>query len=296
METKIDDAPRNAKELHAHEEFEEIVKSGKLEIKQLLDMEVFVLPSDEEVDEIRAKIKRVLRCKMVYARKYESVVCDDGQIRDRFLKWKGRLAAVGTGEVKSLDTCWSTFSPTIGMTAMRTLIALMCRKGFDVRSNDLSGAFLGTVLAREVYVKLPEDAGKYTGKVAILEVRHLRQFLNELGYRQEEPKLSWEDNKAAIIVAEGETSSAGRSKHIDVRFKHVAQSIREGVARVRYVSTKWNYADLMTKPLARMEFKRLRDLCLRPESGVTGHPSMEQGDDSMVDEEANFFFEESWLI
>ena len=98
METKIDDAPRNAKELHAHEEYEEIVKSGKLEIKQLLDMGVFVLPSDEEMDEIRAKNKRVLRCKMVYARKYD-------QIRDRFLKWKGRLAAVGTGEVKSLDTC-----------------------------------------------------------------------------------------------------------------------------------------------------------------------------------------------
>ena len=92
-------------------------------------------------------------------------MCDDGQIRDRFLKWKGRLAAVGTGEVKSLDTCWSTFSPTIGMTAMRTLIALMCRKGFDVRSYDLSGAFLGTDLAREVYVKLPEEAGKYAGKI-----------------------------------------------------------------------------------------------------------------------------------
>jgi hypothetical protein len=43
-------------------------------------------------------------------------------------------------------------------------------------------------------------------------------------------------------------------KHIDVRFKHVAQSIREGVARVRYASTKWNYSDLMTKPLAELDF------------------------------------------
>jgi hypothetical protein len=59
----------------------------------------------------------------------------------------------------------------------------------------------------------------------------------------------WEDNKAAIIVAEGETSSVGRSKHIDVRFKHVTQTlIREGVARFRYVSTNWNYGDLITKP------------------------------------------------
>jgi hypothetical protein len=38
METKIDEAPKNNNELHAHEEYEEIVKSGKLEIKQLLDM------------------------------------------------------------------------------------------------------------------------------------------------------------------------------------------------------------------------------------------------------------------
>ena len=105
--------------------------------------------------------------------------------------------------------------------------------------------------------------------------------------------LLWEDNKAAIIVAEGETSSAGRSKHIDVSFKHVAQSIRDGVARVRYVSTKWNYADLMTKPLAKLEFKRLRELYLPPESGVTGHPSMEQGDVSVDNEMANFFFCES---
>ena len=84
---------------------------------------------------------------------------------------------------------------------------------------------------------------------------------------QVEPTLLCEDNKAAIIVAEVEMSSAGRSKHIDVRFKHVAQSIREGVARVRYVSTKWNYADLMTKPLAKLKVKR-----------------------------SNFFFEESWLM
>ena len=101
-----------------------------------------------------------------------------------------------------------------------------------------------------------------------------------------------EDKKAAIIIAEGGTSSAGRSKHIDVRFKHMAQSIREGVARVRCVSTKWNYADLMTKPLEKLEFKRLRDLYLRPESGVSGYPTMEQENISLDEEVDIFFFEE----
>jgi hypothetical protein len=38
-----------------------------------------------------------------------------------------------------------------------------------VRSYGLSGAFLGTDLAREVYVKLPEEAGKYAGKIVRCE-------------------------------------------------------------------------------------------------------------------------------
>jgi len=122
----------------------------------------------------------------------------------------------------------------------------------------------------------------------------LRQFLNELGHRQVQPTLLWEDNKAAIIVAEGETSSAGRSKHIDVRFKHVAQSIREGVARVRYISTKWNYADLMTKPLAKLEFRRLRDLCQRPESGFTDYSDMTPEVTPLEEELANLIFDGYW--
>jgi len=40
----------------------------------------------------------------------------------------------------------------------------------------------------------------------------------------------------------------------------------------------------MTKPLARLEFKRLRDLCLHPESGLTGHPLAELSDASIDDE------------
>jgi hypothetical protein len=82
------------------------------------------------------------------------------------------------------------------MTAMRTLIALMCRKGFDVRSYDLSGAFLGTDLAREVYVKLPEEAGIYAGKIVRCVkalyglITSSRDFVKSLSERI----LSFEDN------------------------------------------------------------------------------------------------------
>jgi len=61
---------------------------------------------------------------------------------------------------------------------------------------------------------------------AVCEVKHLRALLDDLGYPQGEATLIWEDNKAAIMVAENETSSAGRCKHIDVCFRFVAEAIR----------------------------------------------------------------------
>ena len=547
---KVDDAPRTNAEVQAHPEAPEIRESGRVEFQQLLDEKVFTWPSQEMLDDIKAKNKKVLKCKMVYARKYESVTLPDGRIVDQFKKWKGRLAAVGTGEEKVLDTCWSTFSPTLGMAALRTVVSLMCTPNMKVRSYDLSGAFLGTPLEREVYVRIPEGVGfpQYEGQIlkcakaiyglrtssrdflkslsdlilsfeykghkfrklhmdhciyvfhgpngeemilsnfvddlicgstsdeirdaflnhlrkqwkitdqgeltrfvglnfvrqdpktwkvslgpyidkiakrfnvtetskspmdagfnitpedvleepteemrqefrsligsigfasiavrwdiaysvsvlsrylmkpnkkvieaakrvvqylvatrdfyirwttdenvipkemlnvlwgavdasyasdvitrrshggflvfmnggvvswksglqkmvtlsscesefvalcsAVLELRYLRQLVEELGFPQENPSLLWEDNKAAIIIASGESSSSGRAKHVDVRFKHVAESIQEGVVRVRYIPTKWNYADIMTKPLGRIEFERIRDLGRRPE-------------------------------
>jgi hypothetical protein len=82
----------------------------------------------------------------------------------------------------------------------------------------------------------------------------------DLCYEQEGPTIIWENNKACIIIAEGDASSAGRSKHIDVRFKAVAQSVKDGTFCVRYVPSKWNVADIMTKLLGKIQFKRLRDM------------------------------------
>ena len=74
-------------------------------------------------------------------------------------------------------------------------------------------------------------------------------LLEELGNSHKDSTLVWEDNKAAIVIAEAESSSAGRAKHIDVRFKKVVESVHDGTVRVHYVPTDWNYADIMTKAL-----------------------------------------------
>jgi hypothetical protein len=101
----------------------------------------------------------------------------------------------------------------------------------------------------------------------VCEVKYLRSLMRELGHRQVESTLIWQDNKSAILIAETECSSAGRSKHIDVRYKFVAQAVTEGSVRVRYTPTDMNLADVLTKALPVVAFERLIKKCLASKRG-----------------------------
>jgi hypothetical protein len=86
--------------------------------------------------------------------------------------------------------------------------------------------------------------------------------IRELGCPQEEPTLIWEDNKACILLAENESSSAGRCKHIDTKFRFVAEAISDGVVKIRYTPSAYNYSDILTKPLTEVMFQRMIEMCL----------------------------------
>ena len=51
-----------------------------------------------------------------------------------------------------IDLIWSTFTPTIVMTAVRAVISLVYDLTFDGRNYDRWGAYLGTKVHRPVYV------------------------------------------------------------------------------------------------------------------------------------------------
>ena len=119
----------------------------------------------------------------------------------------------------------------------------------------------------------------------VCEAMYLRNLLRDLGYEQTDSTLIWEDNQAAILVAEQECSSAGRCKHIDVRFRFVADAIKDRVVRVRYTPTDTNMADLFTKPLQQVTFDRLLRLSLGRKSA-----SMLRGrEDMTVAMDSNLF-------
>ncbi|KAG2853387.1 hypothetical protein PC113_g14215 [Phytophthora cactorum] len=54
------------------------------------------------------------------------------------------------------------------------------------------------------------------------------------------------DNQVAIAQIEGE-DTAGRAKHIDVRFKFVKDFAKKKVLEVRYCESKTMRADILTK-------------------------------------------------
>jgi hypothetical protein len=88
----------------------------------------------------------------------------------------------------------------------------------------------------------------------VCEVRYLRSLLRSLGFKQRDSTVIWEDNRSTILIAENECSSAGRSKHIDICYKFVAQTIAENIVRERYTPTETNLADILTKALPRATF------------------------------------------
>jgi hypothetical protein len=92
--------------------------------------------SKSEIDEVLKSRSKVINTKMLFKRKYKIV---DGV--ERFKKWKGGLAVVGTGEIPGIDSSFSTFSPTVAFSAVRMLVALTVDPRFSVESYDLSGAF-----------------------------------------------------------------------------------------------------------------------------------------------------------
>jgi hypothetical protein len=58
-----------------------------------------------------------------------------------------------------------------------------------------------------------------------------------------------EDNKTCILLEENESSSAGRCKHIDTKFRFTVEVISDGVVNIRYTPSAYNYSDILTKPL-----------------------------------------------
>ena len=88
----------------------------------------------------------------------------------------------------------------------------------------------------------------------IIWVRHL---LREFDAPQSGPTKLFEDNLAAISLT-GEDAHHKRTKHIDVRYHLLRDSVTQRIVDMEHVPTDEMIADLLTKPLGVYKFDKFK--------------------------------------
>ena len=73
------------------------------------------------------------------------------------------------------------------------------------------------------------------------------------------PTQVWEDNQGAIDLSKN-PKHHNRTKHIDVAHHFTRERIVSKEIKVDYVPSADNVADIMTKPLSRLQYEKLRDV------------------------------------
>lgn len=85
----------------------------------------------------------------------------------------------------------------------------------------------------------------------------LRSMLSEMNFTQQETTTIYEDNEATIEhVRSGKVTK--RNRHIELRYHGIKDYARKGIIDLKYVSTKRQVADILTKNLSRSAFEKMR--------------------------------------
>jgi len=87
----------------------------------------------------------------------------------------------------------------------------------------------------------------------------LRRMLEKLDHASAGTTIIYCDNSSTIKLSKNPVMH-GRSKHIDVRFHFLRELTRDGVVTLLHCRSQEQLADIMTKPLPRVVFEKLRTL------------------------------------
>ena len=87
----------------------------------------------------------------------------------------------------------------------------------------------------------------------------LRRLLSDFKLHQEAPTVIKEDNQRTIAIARNPVSYS-RTKHIDIKYHYIRETILDGYVTLEYCPTEQMLAYLLTKPLHHDRFEMLRNL------------------------------------
>ena len=110
---------------------------------------------------------------------------------------------------------------------------------------------------KQAVVALSTSEAEYISlSAAAQETAWLQKLLLDLRMSSH-PITMMEDNQGAIALAKNPIAHS-RSKHIDIRFHFIREAQENGLIQIKYCPTEDMLADLLTKPLPRNTFERLR--------------------------------------
>ena len=80
-----------------------------------------------------------------------------------------------------------------------------------------------------------------------------------MGLEQTAPTTVFEDNQAAVAIANSNTSLTGATKHLQMRDLKIKEMIESGTITVEYCPTTKMLSDLFTKNLNHVLFKKFSE-------------------------------------
>ena len=107
---------------------------------------------------------------------------------------------------------------------------------------------------RQSIITLSSTEAEYIAACELVkELIPIRRILQELGQIQNEPTQVLIDNQSTIKIANSEESTA-RTKHIDLRHKWINEQVENKNIEIKYIASKDQAADILTKPLQKGKF------------------------------------------
>ena len=76
------------------------------------------------------------------------------------------------------------------------------------------------------------------------------------------------DNIGAIFMSKN-TSTSGRTKHVDIRYRYVNEMVLDGFLKIQFVKTEENVADIFTKNVSSKTYRKLTPAFLASKEYLT---------------------------
>ena len=121
----------------------------------------------------------------------------------------------------------------------------------------IAGGAVSWLSKRQATVALSTAEAEYVSLTTMIqEAIWIRRLLQCFGEKDDTITV-FEDNQGVIKMAQNPVMHS-RTKHIDIRYHFIRETIADGTVTLRYCPTKDMIADCLTKSLSKGRFEMLR--------------------------------------